>query len=42
LLIQRQSGSGDVKGEVTVTYKSQKKMTYQINLAKDWKLSENQ
>jgi hypothetical protein len=42
LLIQRQSGSGDVKGEVTVIYKSQKKMTYQIDLAKDWKLSENQ
>jgi hypothetical protein len=42
LLIQRQSGSGEVKGEVTVIYKSQKKMTYQIDLNKDWKLSENQ
>jgi hypothetical protein len=42
LLIQRQSGSGEVKGEVVVIYKSQKKMTYQIDLAKDWKLSENQ
>ncbi len=42
LLIQRQSGSGAVTGEVSVIYKSLKKMTYQVNLEKDWKLSENQ
>lgn len=42
LLIQRQSGSGEVHGEVNVIYKSGKKMNYQIDLAKDWKLSENQ
>jgi len=42
LLIQRQSGSGEVKGEVNVIYKSLKKMTYQIDLSRDWKLSENQ
>jgi hypothetical protein len=41
LLIQRQSGSGEVKGEVTVIYKNQNKMVYQIDLLKDWKLSEN-
>jgi hypothetical protein len=42
LLIQRQSGSGEVKGEVAVIYKSQKKMVYQVDLSSDWKLSENQ
>ncbi len=40
-LIQKQSGSGDVHGQVTVIYKSQKKMVYQVDLSKDWKLSEN-
>lgn len=40
LLIQKQSGSGEVKGEVTVIYKSQRKMVYQVDLSKDWKLSE--
>jgi hypothetical protein len=42
LLIQRQSGSGEVKGEVIIIYKSQKKMVYQVNLSSDWKLSDNQ
>ena len=42
LLIQRQSGSGAVTGEVDVIYKSQNKVSYKIDLAKDWKLSENQ
>ncbi|MFZ2188626.1 MAG: DUF4012 domain-containing protein [Candidatus Moraniibacteriota bacterium] len=42
LLIQRQSGSGEVKGEVTIIYKSKKKMVYQIDLSSDWKLSDNQ
>ncbi|MFA5961080.1 MAG: DUF4012 domain-containing protein [Parcubacteria group bacterium] len=42
LLIQRQSGSGAVTGQVTIIYKSQKKMMYEIDLSKDWKLSENQ
>ena len=41
LLIQRQSGSGEVKGEVIIIYKSQKKMVYQVNLSSDWKLSDN-
>jgi hypothetical protein len=42
LLIQRQSGSGEVKGEVMIIYKSQKKMVYQVDLSSDWKLSDNQ
>ncbi|MFZ2193240.1 MAG: DUF4012 domain-containing protein [Candidatus Moraniibacteriota bacterium] len=42
LLIQRQSGSGDVKGEIIIIYKSQNKTTYQVDLNKDWILSENQ
>lgn len=41
LLIQKQSGSGEVKGEVVVIYNNQNKKTYQIDLAKDWKLSDN-
>ncbi|MFZ2226059.1 MAG: DUF4012 domain-containing protein [Candidatus Moraniibacteriota bacterium] len=42
LLIQKQSGSGVVAGEVNVIYKSQNKVSYKIDLSKDWKLSENQ
>ena len=42
LLIQRQSGSGDVSGEVSVLYKSQNKVTYQVDLNRDWILSDNQ
>lgn len=41
LLIQKQSGSGAVAGEVVVIDKKQNKKVYQIDLTKDWKLSEN-
>lgn len=39
LLIQRQAGSGDVRGEVDMKYKSGQTVTYQVDLAQDWKLS---
>ncbi len=41
LLIQRQSGSGQINGTVTIIYKSQNKATYQVDLSKDWILSEH-
>ena len=41
LLIQRQSGSGQINGTVTIIYKSQNKVTYQVDLSKDWILGEH-
>lgn len=41
LLIQKQSGSGEVQGKVKIINRDGSQKEYAIDLSKDWKLSEN-